>query len=124
MSVRFLLLMLGTVMHWSSTAQGHDIYAHLTDNLGRSCCHNSDCRPAHYRITPFGVEMWIGEKWIAIPRGKLQYRILEGDLGETGGGHWCGAPDEGVSFFTYCAIVPPSLAVADSFVRPSMPHRK
>ena len=101
----------------SDTCQAHDIYSHLTDRADRSCCTNGDCRPAHYRTTPSGVEMLIADKWIAIPRGKLQYRILDGDTGETAGGHWCGAPDEsGLSFFTYCAILPPSTALLDEHV--------
>src|SRR5829696_3923011 len=104
-----------TLAPW--TAQAHDIYAHLTDSLGRSCCDNGDCRPAHYRHGASGVEMLIGEKWIAIPRGKLEYRLLEGDTGETGGGRWCGAPDEGPGYFTFCAILPPSLALAESSPR-------
>jgi len=68
--------------------------------------------------------MLIGDKWIAIPHGKLQYRTLEGDTGETAGGHWCGAPDEsGLSFFTYCAILPPSTALLDEHAAPSFPIR-
>ena len=106
------LFIIGSIAHCLSPAQAHDIYAHLTDRLGRSCCDNGDCRPAHYRITSAGVDMLVGDKWIAIPRGKLQYRLLDGDTGETGGGHWCGAPDEGHSYFTYCAILPPALALA------------
>jgi hypothetical protein len=48
---------------------------------------------------------------------QLQYRALDGDTGETAGGHWCGAPDEsGHSFFTYCAILPPSTALLDEHV--------
>src|SRR5215207_1505048 len=59
-----------------------------------------------------GVDMLINNRWIAIPRGTLQYRMLEGDTGETGGGHWCGEPWEG-SFITYCAFLPPTLAAVD-----------
>jgi hypothetical protein len=97
----------------ADTCQAHDIYSHLTDRADRSCCNNGDCRPAQYRTTPSGVEMLIADKWIAIPRGKLQYRILNGDTGETAGGHWCGAPDESGTFSTYCAILPPSTALVD-----------
>src|SRR5215217_8818508 len=78
----------------SDTCQAHDIYSHLTDRADRSCCTNGDCRPVHYRTTTSGVDMLIGDKWIAIPRGKLQYRVL-------------------ASFFTYCAILPPSTALLD-----------
>jgi hypothetical protein len=77
--------------------QAHDIYSHLTTKSGRSCCDGTDCRPAHYRITAAGVEMLVNERWVHIPRGMLQYRTLEGDTGETAGGHWCGEPYEGPS---------------------------
>jgi hypothetical protein len=36
---------------------------------------------------------------------------LEGDTGETNGGHWCGERYEG-GFVTYCAFLPPTLAAA------------
>ena len=40
-----------------ATVNAHDIYHGLTSNFGKDCCDNSDCRPAHYRITPAGVQM-------------------------------------------------------------------
>jgi hypothetical protein len=91
-------------------SDAHDIYGQLIDGVGRSCCDDSDCRPAQYRTNAHGVEMLIDERWIPIPRGKIQYKALDGDPGHTGGGHWCGAPDGERSFFTYCAILPPTLA--------------
>ena len=45
----------------SDAAQAHDIYTHLKSRSGKSCCDNSDCRPAPYRITSSGVEMLVGE---------------------------------------------------------------
>jgi hypothetical protein len=89
-------------------AEAHDIYAHLTDRLGRSCCDGSECRPAPYGVSPSGAEMLVDDTWIWVPRGKVQYRNLEGDTGETSGGHWCGEPYDG--FITYCAFLPPTLA--------------
>jgi hypothetical protein len=71
------------------------MYSHLLDGWGTPCCNNTDCRPARFRITPRGVEMFVDRNWIRIPPDKLQYRILHGDSGETGGGHWCGSSDWG-----------------------------
>jgi hypothetical protein len=93
---------------WPLQAHAHDIYSHLTDERGRSCCDNSDCRPTHYRITALGVEMLIDERWLYIPRGAIQYRSLQGDNGESAGGHWCGDVYEGI---TYCAFLPPNVAM-------------
>jgi hypothetical protein len=89
----------------------HDIYTKLTNASGRSCCDGSECRPARYRVTGSGVEMLINSRWVYIPRGMIQYRTLEGDMGETAGGHWCGEPYE-EGFITYCAFLPPNLSSA------------
>ena len=35
--------------------------------------------------------MLIDQQWLAIPSDALEYRALDGDTGETNGGHWCGA---------------------------------
>ena len=75
----------------------------------QSCCDNSDCRPAPYRTTSSGVEMLVGETWVWVPRAMVEHRSLEGDTGETNGGHWCGERYEG-GFVTYCAFLPPTLA--------------
>ena len=72
---------------WPASIEAHDIYTTLTDTAGESCCHKRDCRPAHYRRTAAGVEMLVGEEWIAVPDETIQYRALEGDTGETAGGH-------------------------------------
>ena len=78
------------------------------EQVGKSCCDNSDCRPAPYRTTSSGVEMLVGKTWVWVPRAMVEYRSLEGDTGETNGGHWCGERYEG-GFVTYCAFLPPSL---------------
>src|SRR5215208_2577789 len=70
--------------------EAHDIYSHLTDTAGASCCNEHDCRPAPYRVTPTGVQMHVDEDWFDVPDGLIQYRSLLGDTGETDGGHWCG----------------------------------
>jgi hypothetical protein len=36
--------------------QAHDIYSHLLDEVGASCCGNRDCRPAFYRASAGGVQ--------------------------------------------------------------------
>jgi hypothetical protein len=94
-------------------ARAHDIYAHLTNKSGRSCCDGTDCRPAEYRVSSLGVEMFVNGTWIWVPRGAVEYRSIAGDPGTTAGGHWCGEPYES-GFITYCAFLPPSVVtVAD-----------
>ena len=95
-------------------AQAHDIYSHLTDQEGGSCCGERDCRPAPYRMTAGGVKMFVDGEWIAVPDDTIQYRALLGDTGETGGGHWCGftvtlPSEEDLEPVdrTHCAILPP-----------------
>jgi hypothetical protein len=92
--------------------EAHDIYLHLKDSWGNSCCSNQDCRPAPYRVTPAGVQMFVDGAWIAVPDARIQYRALPGDTGETAGGHWCGVIRSGhgdrVDYTTHCAILPPN----------------
>jgi hypothetical protein len=94
-----------TTMSWPS--QAHDIYMSLVDRDGQTCCHGRDCRPARYRSTAAGVEMLVDGRWIVVPDDPIQYRALNGDTGETAGGHWCGKLEYGV---TYCAVLPPRSA--------------
>ena len=63
----------------------------------------SDCAPAPFRVTPIGLQMLVHGRWIAVPSNKIQYRLLAGDTGDTGGGHWCGAFDV-LQDSTECAI--------------------
>jgi hypothetical protein len=53
--------------------------------------------------------MFVNGRWFAVPAARLEYRALEGDTGETAGGHWCGEPYDGGQI-TYCAFLPPNLA--------------
>ena len=98
--------------------QAHDIYSHLRDEGGVSCCEDRDCRPALYRVAARGVQMFVDQQWIDVPEGQIQYRSLPGDTGETYGGHWCGSIHEGDSsalntlYMTKCAILPPQAASA------------
>jgi hypothetical protein len=93
-------------------AQAHDIYSHLTDQEGGSCCGERDCRPAPYRMTAGGVKMFVDGEWIAVPDYMIQYRALLGDTGETDGGHWCGRMQNGqgqrMDYATHCAVLPPN----------------
>jgi hypothetical protein len=101
-----------------SPAEAHDIYSDLKDTWGNSCCNNEDCRPALYRVTPTGVQMFVDGDWIDVPNYVIAYRALAGDTGETGGGHWCGRVYQKVdnSFFhiTQCAVLPPSAAASST----------
>jgi len=100
-------------------SNAHDIYSHLADSEGASCCDQTDCAPAPFRVTPIGVQMLVHGRWIAVPKNKIQYRMLPGDTGATGGGHWCGldshlglAPEP----VTRCVILPPNSATVASGV--------
>jgi len=105
---------------WPSYPEAHDLYTRLTDSNGASCCNGHDCRPARYRTTAAGVEMLVDGHWILIPNGKIQYRTLEGDTGETAGGHWCGVLDFEV---TYCAILPPRSSSTSGEIPPNQSVR-
>lgn len=100
----------------STPVRAHDIYRHLVDGNGASCCSDKDCMPAPFRVGPDGVRMFVQGRWIAVPSNKIQYRTLIGDRGETGGGHWCGwaldptGPTGDTRAHTICAILPPNLA--------------
>jgi hypothetical protein len=37
-----------------------------------------------------GVQMLLDDEWVGVPNDAIQYRSLDGDTGETRGGHWCG----------------------------------
>jgi hypothetical protein len=104
------LLSVVLALSWPAAISAHDIYTGLKTSSGRSCCAGHDCRPAHYRLTPAGVQMLISGRWIVVPNDTIQYRALDGDTGETAGGHWCGLPGGHVTV-TYCAILPPSSAI-------------
>ena len=107
--MRCVLTSLAFLVSWSVPLQAHDIYTGLTNRYGTNCCHDQDCRPALYRMTPVGVEMLVNGKWIAVPDDTIQYRVLPGDTGETAGGHWCGY-DFGQCIRTLCTILPPNSA--------------
>lgn len=107
-SFPLLIALLGV---WTGPVQAHEIYTDLKNRAGKSCCDGTDCRPARYRATASGLEMLVGGAWVWVPPSTIEYRVLGGDRGETNGGHWCGEPYEG-GFITYCAFLPPKVALS------------
>jgi hypothetical protein len=118
MSSRTALVAVVLVASLPLPIRAHDIYSHLLDEVGASCCDNRDCRPALHRVSASGVQMLVDQRWIDVPDERIQYRALLGDTGETGGGHWCGSaykPDFGnptTVYMTKCAVLPPQSASA------------
>jgi hypothetical protein len=112
MSLRLDLITAIALLGSELPADAHDIYSPLRNRLGNSCCHEGDCRPAPYRVTPTGVQMFVEGEWITVPDFTIQYRALLGDTGETDGGHWCGRMQNGrgstMDYATHCAILPPN----------------
>ena len=123
------LMLVIAILILAARAEGHDIYSGLMDGE-TSCCNETDCHPANYRVTSAGVDMFVDGEWIRVPNNLIQYRSLEGDTGETRGGHWCGVTywkqQDQVSGFEYpptlnhpelhpsgfstrCVILPPEL---------------
>ena len=47
--------------------------------------------PRHIELPDREPSKCIDQKWLAIPPDSIEYRALNGDTGETNGGHWCGA---------------------------------
>ena len=109
MSPKQIFLVGGLLVIGPRPIQAHDIYTDLLTRSGLPCCHDGDCRPVPYRQTFKGVQMFVDEQWLDIPRSSIQYRSLAGDRGETGGAHWCGLRDA-MGYFTRCAILPPQSA--------------
>ena len=62
-----------------------------------------------------GATVWplncalVSLEWIVVPDETIQYRALEGDTGETAGGHWCSSTRLR-TIMTFCAVLPPSSA--------------
>jgi hypothetical protein len=112
MSLKLDLLAAIALLSFEPPTQAHDIYLHLKDRLGNSCCDDKDCRPALYRVTPTGAQMLVNGDWIAVPEYTIQYRVLPEDTGETAGGHWCGYIRHGygdkIDYSTLCAVLPPN----------------
>ena len=126
MSPDVTLLCAAALVVTCNPVSAHDIYSHLVDKWGTPGCNETDCRPARFRVTPKGVEMFVAGRWARVPNESVQYRSLTGDAGETGGGHWCGQTDWGYDgsgdaelyWVTRCAILPPNMASARGAVGP------
>lgn len=97
MSLKLDLLTAIALLSFEPPAEAHDIYSPLKDRGGSSCCHDQDCRPAPYRMTPTGVQMFVEGEWIAVPDATIQYRALPGDTGETDGDIGAGAAKTGMA---------------------------
>jgi hypothetical protein len=112
MSLKLELFTAIALLSFEPLTEAHDIYSPLKDRWGNRCCDETDCRPAPYRLTPAGVQMFVDGEWIAVPDFTIQYRALLGDNGETDGGHWCGKMRNGhgdrIDYTTQCAILPPN----------------
>ena len=77
-----------------SGAQAHDIFLHLVDDYGGSCCSNRDCQPAHYQQTSTEVQIsWMIWIWCQPTRSTS---VSKGDYGET-----CGGVDPGPAMYPY-----------------------
>jgi hypothetical protein len=117
MSLKLAFSAVVLLVSFEPPTEAHDIYSPLIDSGGVSCCEARDCRPAHYRMTAAGVEMYVDGNWIEVPEQAIQYRALQGDTGETGGGHWCGfAHRRHPGHVTRCAVLPPNYASAGNLV--------
>src|SRR4051812_39705784 len=120
MSLKPVLCAATLLIVFEPPTNAHDLYTHLKDSLGNSCCDDKDCRPAPYRVSSTGVQMYVEGRWITVPADTIHYRALPGDTGETAGGHWCGVLRNGYGrrgeYVTLCAILPPNAAsVSDRY---------
>jgi hypothetical protein len=64
---RKLVLVLLALCIGPQPSAAHDIYSHLVDSEGASCCNEIDCAPASFRVTPIGIQMLVHGRWIAVP---------------------------------------------------------
>ena len=114
MFLKSCLPVIALVAMWAMPTDAHEIYGGLKNKQGNACCDGSDCRPAAYRVKGGGVQMLIENIWFPIPSDMVEYRSVEGDMGETNGGHWCGTYLSSTIWRyhyvrTYCAFLPPKL---------------
>src|SRR6516165_8087176 len=62
--MRTMMTMIAMLVFTAACAEAHDIYSELMGRLGESCCNETDCRPANYRVTAAGVEMLLDGEWV------------------------------------------------------------
>jgi hypothetical protein len=67
MSLRTALVSAVLIISLPLPTHSHDIYSHLRDEKGESCCDDQDCRPALYRLTARVVQMYVDQQWINVP---------------------------------------------------------
>ncbi|WP_201841820.1 hypothetical protein [Microvirga zambiensis] len=70
-----------------NSAEDHDIYSHLKNEEGASCCDSTDCRPAPYRYVSGDLQMFVDGKSIEVLDTVVQYRPLLGETGEPAAGN-------------------------------------
>src|SRR3954465_15899303 len=68
---RSTLILAAFIESLSLPAQAHDIYSHLKDASGLSCCNAMDCRPALYRFTSGSLQMFVDSRWIEVPNERI-----------------------------------------------------
>ena len=59
MSPNITIFCVAALLACSNPAAAHDIYSRLVDKWGAPCCNETDCRPARFRVTPEGMEMFV-----------------------------------------------------------------
>ena len=69
MSLKLGLFTVLLFVGFEPTTEAHKIYSPLEDRAGRNCCDDGDCRPAPYRVTSTGVQMFVKGQWIGVPDG-------------------------------------------------------
>ncbi len=74
MSLKLGLFAVLLFVGFEPTTAAHDIYSPLKDKAGRNCCDDGDCRPAPYRMTPAGVQMFVEGAWVAVPDAAISQR--------------------------------------------------
>ena len=97
MSLKLEIFRAIALLSFEQPTEALGIYSPLKDRSGNSCCDESDCRPAPYKMTPAGVQMFVDREWIAVPDFTIQYLALLGDTGETDGDIGVGGCNPGVA---------------------------
>ena len=95
MSFKLELFTAIALVSFDSPTEAHDIYSPLKDRGGKSCCDDGDCRPAPYRMTPAGVQMFVEGEWIGVPDSTIQYRALPEIQVKQTGAIGAGVPNTG-----------------------------
>ena len=84
MSPKQFSLISGLLVIWPGPIQAHDIYKDLLTRSGLPCCHEGDCRPVPYCLAPKGVQMFVDEQWLDIPRSSINTAPLRVTVAKQG----------------------------------------